>query len=213
MSTEYDVLPLRDADGKVVAWTILDVEDAERFRTVRLCKLLGRTCTYVCFSGVAKGVAATKGALHRAIMGLQKGDPRAVDHINGDPMDNRKSNLRICTPSQNMMNRVLRDAQTGLMGVREHRGVYKATARMADGSKAEKLFNNPSAAALWRDAIMLEEHGEFGRLNVEERFVDVRNLNGRVRGPSVVRVADKVNIPTQPTSGITNIPLYSATWS
>jgi hypothetical protein len=45
--------------------------------------------------------------MHRLIMGLglKKDDPREVDHINHDGLDNRKANLRICTRSQQMMNR------------------------------------------------------------------------------------------------------------
>lgn len=205
MNTDYDALPLHNADGDVVGWTLLDTDDADALRDCRLCKLLGNPNTYVAVSG--KGF---KGALHRIIMGLANGDKRTVDHINGDPMDNRRANLRVCTRSQNAMNKILRDATTGLMGVKSLRGAYRATARMSDGSLAVKTFNNPHAAALWRDAMILEEHGEYGRLNVEERFVDVGSLQGRVFGPSPVRTADKVNIPTTPTGDGITISLFSA---
>lgn len=58
-------------------------------------------------------------AMHRFIMGLEKGDKRVVDHINHDTLDNRKSNLRVCTQSQNCMNRILKRSPTyGLVGVR-----------------------------------------------------------------------------------------------
>lgn len=42
---------------------------------------------------------------HRLVLGLQKGDRKIVDHINGDVHDNRKCNLRLCTSSQNSQNR------------------------------------------------------------------------------------------------------------
>ena len=43
------------------------------------------------------------GKMHRFIMKCPKG--MQVDHINHNPMDNRKSNLRICTLKENLYNR------------------------------------------------------------------------------------------------------------
>ena len=40
--------------------------------------------------------------MHRVVMGAESG--QYVDHINHKELDNRKSNLRICTCSQNLMN-------------------------------------------------------------------------------------------------------------
>lgn len=40
--------------------------------------------------------------MHRVIMNAQPG--QMIDHINGDKLDNRRSNLRFCTPGQNLMN-------------------------------------------------------------------------------------------------------------
>lgn len=41
--------------------------------------------------------------LHRLIMNCPEG--MVVDHINGDTLDNRKVNLRVCTRSENLLNR------------------------------------------------------------------------------------------------------------
>ena len=41
--------------------------------------------------------------MHRFILGL-KPFMGVVDHINNNKLDNQKSNLRLCTPSQNRMN-------------------------------------------------------------------------------------------------------------
>lgn len=54
--------------------------------------------------------------LHRFIMNCPK--DKYIDHINGDRLDNRKSNLRICNQQQNNMNhKVRRDNSSGVTGV------------------------------------------------------------------------------------------------
>lgn len=60
-------------------------------------------------------------AVHRLIwLHVYGVEPRAfIDHVNGDPGDNRISNLREVTTSQNMQNRhrAARNSKTGLLGV------------------------------------------------------------------------------------------------
>lgn len=54
--------------------------------------------------------------MHRLIMNYPAG--MDIDHINHNKLDNRKSNLRVCTRSQNMMNLKMRSYnKTGFRGV------------------------------------------------------------------------------------------------
>lgn len=43
--------------------------------------------------------------MHRMIMGLQRGDGLQAHHIHHNKLDNRKSQLKVCTPLQNSHNR------------------------------------------------------------------------------------------------------------
>lgn len=56
--------------------------------------------------------------LHREVLGLDRDDPRRVDHINRDRLDCRRANLRIATHAENMQNVPART------GTSRHRGVY-----------------------------------------------------------------------------------------
>ncbi len=57
-------------------------------------------------------------AMHREILGLSSSDPREVDHINHDTLDNRKQNLRAVTPQENALNKsVYRNNTSGVPGI------------------------------------------------------------------------------------------------
>ena len=59
----------------------------------------------VCYphTDYAKDVSSV--GMHRLILNLEKRDGKEVDHRNGNGLDNRRGNLRICTHSKNMQNR------------------------------------------------------------------------------------------------------------
>ena len=78
-------------------------------------KMSTNNCGYVQF----RAKAAVQ-LLHRMVMGLQKGDGKNIDHVKGDKLDNRRSNLRIVTPNQNMYSRRFKSvSRSGYRGVRQ----------------------------------------------------------------------------------------------
>lgn len=102
--------------------------------------------------------------MHRMLMGLGSGDSRQVDHINGNRADNRRSNLRICTASENSRNRALTTAnKSGIKGVYFYKPQNKWRGEVeVEGSVfMVGTFNTPEEA---RDAVRkkrIELHGEF----------------------------------------------------
>lgn len=74
--------------------------------------------------------------MHRVILQAQSG--QEVDHINGDKLDNRRSNLRFVTRSQNLQNRTWK-----LKGVSKKsgktRGLKRYTARITVDKKTKWL--------------------------------------------------------------------------
>jgi len=65
--------------------------------------------------------------MHRYILGMESGDSRQVDHINGNPMDNRRANLRICSKDENCRNRrVHSNNRLGIKGVSAHGDKFRS---------------------------------------------------------------------------------------
>lgn len=104
--------------------------------------------------------------MHRIIMGLFYNDSKEVDHINGDGLDNRKANLRVCTRAENTLNCVRRrDNTSGYKGVCYKRGRWEAY--IQHNHKWRHIGYYPTdvlaAQAYNREATLL--HGEFAKLN------------------------------------------------
>ena len=107
--------------------------------------------------------------LHRLI--LQPGEGEQVDHVNGDPLDCRRANLRIATPSQNGQNRrVSSRSKTQLKGVGWHKGRGRYHARIQlEGIRVHLgFFDDKETAALVYDAAARLLFGEFALCNYPE---------------------------------------------
>ena len=104
--------------------------------------------------------------MHRVIMDAGPGEQ--VDHINGDKLDNRRSNLRIVNYSQNNMNKGLQSNNTsGYKGVsrkkdsgRWHAYIWKNSKRINIG-----YFKCKHEAARKYNEYALVIHGEYAKLN------------------------------------------------
>lgn len=91
---------------------------------------------------------------HRLIYKLVTGDdPDQIDHINGDPWDNRWENLRNTTQATNVRNKTMgRNNKSGYTGVDYHtkRQLWRARVGYKHESKDLGYFNCPTAAYVTR---------------------------------------------------------------
>lgn len=105
--------------------------------------------------------------MHRVIMNCP--DNLTVDHINGDVLDNRKANLRICTGSENLRNTAKRAGGTsrykGVCRIKDRPGFWQA--HIVHEGKQYNLgtYETEHDAAYAYNNAARHLHGEFGRLN------------------------------------------------
>ncbi len=111
--------------------------------------------------------------MHRDIMGLVIGDGLQIDHANGDGLDNRRSNLRICTQSQNNANsrRLASDRSCNFRGVqyvsRARTKPWLARIRCKNKLHYLGYFATEEEAARVYDKKSMEFFGEFARTNFD----------------------------------------------
>lgn len=114
--------------------------------------------------GYARGWVNGKSILmHRFILNLSQ-DQR-VDHIDRNGLDNRRSNMRVCTHAQNCKNRYYPN-KTGYKGVCKKPGHNKWQANISTPKRrCLGVFDAPEKAALAYNKAAKEYFGKFAFLN------------------------------------------------
>jgi hypothetical protein len=140
-------------NGKVA---LIDDDDYDRVSALKWKEVGGYAA-----HGYKKNGKAHTVYMHRMITSAPLG--MKVDHINHDALDNRKSNLRVCTHSQNHMNRVKLSGTSSLYkGVTWNKALRKWKAYISYQGKFRHIgyFDNEIHAAISYD---LWSHDLFGQ--------------------------------------------------
>lgn len=153
-STHAEVI-LYDKYGCEKARALIDLGDIEK---------VGKYRWYATEKGYVKSQNNLR--LHRLVMNAT--EDYLVDHINRNPLDNRKSNLRMCTQAENSRNVGVSQANsTGFKGVYFEKLNNKYRARIKYNGKRISLgcYMNPVDAAIAYDKKAIELFGDFAYTN------------------------------------------------
>lgn len=153
-STHAEVI-LCDKYGCEKARALIDLGDIEK---------VGKYRWYATEKGYVKSQNNLR--LHRLVMNAT--EDYLVDHINRNPLDNRKSNLRMCTQAENSRNVGVSQANsTGFKGVYFEKLNNKYRARIKYNGKRISLgcYMNPVDAAIAYDKKAIELFGDFAYTN------------------------------------------------
>lgn len=163
-------IPLKNKKGEVIAHALIDEKDYAEVSKIKWSMTPGK---YNYATGNIKegGRWKTNVKMHRLI--LKPEQHELVDHINGDGLNNRRENLRICDRSQNAMNSTLPvNSTSGYKGVtrlprlKKNGLQWMAQINCRGKHKTVGYFRTPKEAAQAYDKAAMELHGEFARLNL-----------------------------------------------
>lgn len=146
-------------------YAVVDDEDYAKLSRYKWCVTICNNKKYVSRGETKHGKTITY-KMHNAIMPTSK--KLDIDHRDNDGLNNQKSNLRICTRSQNSWNGSSHiDGVSKYKGVHFRRDIKKWTSQIKKGETRLTLgcFVNEIEAAKAYDAAAKELFGEFARLN------------------------------------------------
>lgn len=148
--------------------TIIDAEDFELVSQWKWFANIGGNTAYAVRKQRIHGTNRQKTvSLHRTLLNAPEG--MHVDHINHNGLDNRRENLRLCTPAENRWNsKRQKGSSSDFKGVGKFKdGRAKPwAATICAGKKIyRRCFTTELEAALWYDEKAKEHFGEFAKLN------------------------------------------------
>lgn len=143
--------------------TIIDVQDLPLVQDYKWLVLIDKRQQYAARTDRSTG-KRIQVWMHRIIMGANPG--MLVDHIDGNGLNNRRSNLRLATYAQNQYNvGVRKDSRSGIKGVRLYpNGRWQARIRVDGQCKSLGYYATAEEASKAYENASKELHGIFSRL-------------------------------------------------
>lgn len=143
-------------------YAIIDDEDYEKISKYKWRLTTKRLKKYAIAQISRNETPRINVLMHRFI--LPPENNMQIDHINRNGLDNRKSNLRFCTPKQNQGNRIA-TSKSGLKGIYycNYRSGKKWLVRIA--GKFRGYYKTKDEAILISNKYLSEYFGEFALLN------------------------------------------------
>jgi hypothetical protein len=145
--------------------TVVDDDDYDELSKYKWCSCSGRAARPRRIKGEPKFLI-----MSRVIMDAPKG--MEVDHRDGNPLNNQRHNLRVCTPAENQHNQKKQSRQTSSQykGVHWHKASKRWMARIKKDKKKHYLgcFEVEEDAARVYDKAARTLFGKFARLNFYE---------------------------------------------
>jgi len=133
-----------------IKYAIIDLEDIEKIKIYKWCvKTHNGNIFYVSASKNCKENIS----LHRLVMNCPKN--LCVHHINHNPLDNRKSNLKICTTKENSQDVITTKNKTGYQNIHPHRNKFRVKITR-NGKDIIKIVNTLDEAIKVRNEILLK---------------------------------------------------------
>lgn len=151
------------SQGKV---TLVDDEDFDFFNQWKWDSQKSRN-TYFAkrYARIKEKFSERTILMHRVIMKTPQG--MVVDHIDGNGLNNQRSNLRNCSNTENLRNqRINKNNTSGAKGVSRNRNKWMASIRINGKQKNLGRYTDKKDAVIAYNEAAKKHYGEFALLNV-----------------------------------------------